>query len=432
VSAAYLPESMPLNLLSVFYRIPDRWQLDPSGYVNISWKCDPVAVLAIGEAGSFDFVDVSLTNMQQVNDCFDRLLIADRTLETVVIDRLYRIALKQPQPSRNNCWFNFIAAMTIKVARHTWQKIPKPQQSEELLERLLTPTLRIQQLLTGFDPEYHHELLIGLQAWTYQVVKYNSFADLRANGNPYFGLSNFGVVARSGLTKTRMALLGNLPTDQLDTYISICKVFKNYLSSSKIPVNQLELTNWQDILTEVRSLKIEVTIEELRDRLDRVGSFIRAHSSPIIEKYDDPSLFMTLDNHFTPESDIEALDEIFVRIFAIIDRFIDSLSTEARKIITLRHQKKLKQNSIAEAIAKDRSLVDWHDLSQADIKKLIKQYQPYISRQLGKIYLSLLDCLHSQVPHPNDGKIQKNSEAIAAIEQLLDKYFHQNHFRDLT
>jgi hypothetical protein len=415
-----------MNPLSIFYSVP-RWEFHASGYIHVAWKCDPVAIPAIGRAGNLDFAGVSLANLDRVNTYFDRVLNTDRELVTVVVTNLYRVAAKPQHLVRNNCWFNFITAMTMKAAIHNWNKIPKSQQSEDLFERLVTPTLSIQQLVTSFNPDYHPNLLVGLQAWTYRAVTYNSFADLRANGNPYFGLSNLGVVSRSSWAKTQMALLGNITTEQIELYKSICKILKDYLSRSRIPANQLGSNNWQEILAEIRSIKIELTIEELRGIIDRIGSLIRAHASPIVERYDDPSLFISIDDRSNfLEPSIEALDEAFTQIFAIVDRFMNSLSAEDRNTIALRHHQNLKQNDIAKSIAKERSQVDWQHLSQSDINKLIKQYQPQVSRQLGKIYLSLLDCLHSQIPHPDDGEVRKNSEAIDAVKQLLDKYFQRD------
>jgi DNA-directed RNA polymerase specialized sigma24 family protein len=104
------------------------------------------------------------------------------------------------------------------------------------------------------------------------------------------------------------------------------------------------------------------------------------------------------------EPDSDDLVQMFAPIFTIIDRFIDSSSAEAQKILSLRHCQQLNQKEIAQLIAKDQSKV---------------------SRQLGKMYLQLLDCIHQQVPHPDGGNVQKNSQAIAAIQQLLVQYFRQ-------
>jgi hypothetical protein len=405
---------MPLNPLSIFYNVPDRWQLHPSGYVNILWKCDRVAILAICRAGSFELEDVSLANIQQIHDRFERLLGNDRSLTAVVVDGLYRHALQQPQPSRNNCWFNFIAAMTIKAARHTWQRIPSSQRSEDLLERLLTPTVTIEQLLTGFNPEYHPNLLVGLQAWAYRVVRYNSFADLRSNGNPYFGLSNFGIVSRSSYKLMRTALLGNITPDTIDRYISTCKIFKNYLSRSKVKTDRLADCNWQEILAEVRSLSIDLTLDELYGQIDRVGGLIRAHHSLKIDRYDDPNRFNQLVDDARPsslESDSDESLQMFDLIFIIVDKFMTGASAEAQKILTLRHHQQLTQSEIAKLIARDQSKV---------------------SRQLGKMYLELLDCIHQQVPHPDGRNATKNSQAIAAIEQLLVQYFRHARWRSLS
>ncbi|AFY91476.1 hypothetical protein [Chamaesiphon minutus] len=395
---------MPLNPLSIFYSVP-RWELNSSGYIRISWQCDTDALPAICRAGNFQLCGVSLANLEEVNSCIDRLLIADRQLTTVVVANLYRIALAQQNLVRNNCWFNFIRAMTVKAALHTWQKVPKVKQNEELFERLVTPSLSIRQLVTSFKPEYHPDLLVGLQAWTYNAVRYNSFAYLRANGDPYFGLSNLGVVSRSSCLKARAALLGNITTNYLNAELSMCKIFKNYLGRSCIRVDRLTLENWQEILVKVRSLGIEISVEELRTRLDRVGNLIRADASPTIERYDDPNAFIAIEYRTDPPAlEIDTVDATFLKIFKAIERFISDLPAESQQIVTLRHQQSLKQGKIAKLIAKDQSKV---------------------SRKLGEIYLELLDFIHTQIPHPIDGRAQKNSQAIVAVKHLLDKYFHQ-------
>ncbi len=395
---------MPLNPLSIFYSVP-RWELNSSGYIRISWQCDSDALPAISQAGNFQLSGISLANLEEVNNYIDRLVIADRQLTPVVVANLYRIALAQQNLVRNNCWFNFIKAMTVRAALHTWQGVPKVKQSEELFERLVTPSLSIRQLLTSFNPQYHPDLLMGLQAWTYRAVTYNSFAYLRANGDPYFGLSNLGVVSRSSYLKARAALLGNITTDRLNAELSMCKIFKNYLSRSCIRVNRLTSENWQVILAEVRSLGIEISVEELRTRIDRVGNLIRADASPKIERYDDPNTFITIEYRpDTPGLDIDTLDAAFIQIFKAIERFISNLPVESQQIVILRHQHNFKQGKIAKVIAKDQSKV---------------------SRKLGEVYLELLDFIHTQIPHPTDGKAQKNSQAIVAVKHLLDKYFRQ-------
>jgi hypothetical protein len=404
VSVFPFDKSMPINPLSVFYSVIDRWQLHPSGYVDILWKCDPQAIREIGKAGNVHISPISLVNINEANSYFDRLLIADAKLTAIVVDNLYRIALKQPAPMRHNCWFNFITAMTTNVALHIWNKVPKPQQSEELFERLVTPNISVSSLLDGFDPQYHTSLLVGLRAWTYKVVKYKSFTDLRANGNPYFGLSNLGIVTRSSYKLMREALLGNSTESEITLYLSICKVFKTYLERSKLSTDKLELNNWQDILAVVRSIDRHLNIDRLQSIVDRVGNLIRIHCNPIIEHYDDVSRPSILDcEDIPPETD--RLEPILADLFDLVDRFISSLPAESIQIIQLRHHQKLKHKDIAAIVPRD---------------------QPYISRHLGKIYLKLLDSIHVQVSHPEDRQKQKNSQALKAIEQLLEQYFHQN------
>jgi hypothetical protein len=105
---------------------------------------------------------MSLVNINEVNHYFDRLLVADAKLTAIVVDNLYRMALKQSAQIRNNCWFNFVAVMTVNVTRHIWNKVPKLQQSEELFERLVTPNISVSSLLDGFNPQYQASLLLGL------------------------------------------------------------------------------------------------------------------------------------------------------------------------------------------------------------------------------------------------------------------------------
>jgi hypothetical protein len=396
---------MPLNPLSIFYRVLDRWQLQPSGYVDRSYKSDPDALRTIGKSGNVDFVGISLVNINEVNTYFDRLSIADPNLTTKVVDNLYRLALDRSPPMRDNCWFNFIAAMTIKVALHTWGKIPKSQQSEELFEQLIAPNLAVESLLDRFSPRYQANLFVGLQAWTYTVIRNNSFASLRANGNPYFGLSNFGVVTRSSYKTIEAALLCQVAPSQIGSYISICKVFKSYLSRSKLSTDRLELNNWQDILVAVRSLSIMITVEELRDRVELVGSLIRKYDRPIIARYDDGNQSISLDKDLNlsyPAPEIEGEDRTLAELFIIIDRFMSGLSIESQQIIQLRHQQKLKHKDIAAIVPRD---------------------QPYISKHLGKIYLKLLDSIHAQASHPDGCESKKNTQALKAIEELLSQYF---------
>jgi hypothetical protein len=399
---------MPPNPLSVFYSVLDRWQLHPSGYVDRSYKCDPDAIRTIGKAGKIDLVGISLVNINEVNTYLARLSIADPDLTAKVVDNLYRLALDRSPPLRDNCWFNFITAMTIKVALHTWVKIPKPQQSEELFEQLIAPNLAVESLLERFNPRYQSNLLAGLQAWTYTVVRNNSFANLRANGNPYFGLSNFGVVTRSSYKTIKAALFCQVAPSQIESYISICKVFKSYLSRSKLSTARLELNNWQDILAAVRSLSIMITVEELREYIELIGSLIRKYDRPTIEPYDDTNRSISIDKDLkfiSPAPEIEGADRTLAELFIIVDRFMNSLSLESRQIIQLRHQQKLKHKDIAAIVPRD---------------------QPYISKHLGKTYLKLLDLIHTQVSHPDGCQGNKNSQALKAIEELISQYFHQD------
>jgi serine/threonine protein kinase len=394
---------MPINPLSVFYSVLDRWQLHPSGYVDILWKCDPRAIREIGKAGNMDTSAMCLVNINEVHQYFDRLLVADAKLAEIVVDNLYRIALKQPTPMGNNCWFNFIAGMTVNVTLHIWNKVPKAQQSEELFERLVTPNISVSSLLDGFNPQYHANLLVGLQAWAYKTIEYKSFTDLRANGNPYFGLSNLGIVTRSSYKLMREALLGNSTESEIGAYLSICKVFKTYLGRSKLSTDKLELSHWQDILDAGRSIDGSLNVDRLCSIIDRVGGLIRTYCNPIIERYDDVDRQFRLDPEgVLPEIDISK--SILSELFDLIDRFIKSLPAESIQIIQLRHHQKLKHKDIAAIVPRD---------------------QPYISKHLGKIYLKLLDSIHSQVSHPDDRKKEKNSLALKAIEQLLEQYFHQ-------
>jgi hypothetical protein len=445
---------MTINPLSIFYRSLDRWQIQPSGSVQISWKCDSVAVLAISKAGDLDFSGVQRSNLDLVNTYFDRVLITDtlgeaqysQVLIDKIVDNLYRSALDRSLLKSDNCWFNWIGVMTVKAACHIWRKIPTSQQSPELFERLITPTLSVEDLLAGFDPQYQPNLFAGLQGWTYQVVKYHAYTNLRANGHPYFGLSNLGIVSRSSYKQMRVALVANIVPAQVELDISICKVFKNYLERSKISANKLELADWQEILVAVRSINIDLTIEELGSRIDRVGSLIRAHASPVVQSYDDrssQSRSIEIDRHASlSPPDLDESAAIFGQLFTIIDRFIHDLAGEAKKIVVLYHHQHLKQKNIAILIAQDRFAMashkdcqtarSWAELSPAEITKLANNYQTKVSRKLADIYLDLLDNIYAQIPHPEGKVANRNSLAIKAVKQLLEQYFSQVNSNKVT
>lgn len=434
----YHAESMTTNSLGIFYTVPDRWQLYRSGKVHISWKCDPDAVIEIGKAGDLDLAGLCRSNLAEVNTYFDRQISTNPELITLVIDNLYRIALTPAQPLRHNCWFNFIAAMTAKAAAHIWGKIPASQQSEELFERLITPTLSVRDLLTGFNPQYQPNLLIGLHAWTYKVVRYNSYAEIRANGDPYFGLSNFGVVSRSSYKTMRVALAGNIIPTRLDLYISICKVFKSYLAETKIAVNKLELVHWHEIVIELKSMEINISVDELCGWIDRVGNLIRIEASPSIDPLDDRNN-STIINDLAARTDnysdryLDEPHQLFGLLDTIIDEFVIRLSPEDRQVLIWRHHRKLKQREIGELLAINRySAADWTQLSQVEIDKLIHNYGSNACKKLHKFYSDLLVCIYSRISHPEDRKGTKNSLSIDAIKQLLDKYFSQKPFSDFT
>ena len=436
---------MTINPLSIFYRSLDRWQLYPSGSVQISWNCDPAAVVAVSQAGNLDISGVARSNLDVVNTYFDRLgdLQCQQVLVATIVDNLYRSALAQSSANNNNCWFNWIGVMTVKAACHIWHKIPSSQQSPELFERLITPTLNVQDLLAGFDPQYQPNLFVGLQGWTYQVIKYHTYTNLRANGHPYFGLSNLGIVSRSSYKRMRTALDANIVPDQIELDISICKVFKDYLERSKISANKLESNDWQEILGAVRSIDIQLTIAELGSRIDRVGGLIRADASPVVQSYDDRDRAISIDRYTSlSPPDLDESAKIFGHLFTIIDRFINNLPESAQKIVELYHHQHLKQIEIARLIAQDRFelavskndrvSMSWAELSPAEITKLTNNYQTKVSRKLGNIYLDLLDNIYTQIPHPEGKVAQQNSLAIAAIKQLLEQYFSQVNSTQVT
>jgi hypothetical protein len=450
---------MTINPLSIFYRSLDRWQLHPSGSVEMSWKCDPTAVLVVSKAGNLDVAGVVRSNLDLVNTYFDRVLIVDgvgepqssQVLITKIVDNLYRwrslsngeSTLAQSQLDSDNCWFNWIGVMTAKAACHIWQKIPSSQQSAELFERLITPTLSVHDLLAGFDPQYQPNLFVGLQGWTYQVVKYHIYTNLRANGHPYFGLSNLGIVSRSSYKQMRTALVANIVPAQLELNISICKVFKNYLERSRISVNTLKLADWQQILAAVQAISIDLTIEELGSRIDRVGSLIRADASPVVHSYDDLDRSISIDRYVSlPSPDLDESRQVLGQLFTIIDRFIHDLPAEAQKILELYHHQHLKQKNIAILIAQDRFELaqsktgeppkSWAELSPAEITKLTNNYQTKVSRKLGDIYLDLLDHIYAQISHPEGKVATRNSLAIEAAKQLLEQYFRQSNSTEIT
>jgi hypothetical protein len=429
---------MTSNSLGEFYSIPDRWQLHSGGCVHVSWKCDRHAIIEIGEAGNLDLKGLCLSNLYGVNDYFDRQTKLDPLLATGVIDQLYQAAL-QPEPPKfnRNCWYNFIAVMTAKAARHIWQKIPPAKQSEELFHRLITPTLSVQTLLAGFNPQHQPDLLVGLHAWTYKVVKYNTYADIRANGDPYFGLSNLGIVARSSYKSMRIAMAGNIDSTYMELYISICKVFKTYLGRSKVSANKVELSHWQAILAELKLMEIEILIDELQGSIDRVGNLVRADSTPPIDSYDDTTRCIAIGDLASSQLDailptFDEPDPILGELLEIVDRFINSLSTEVNKIVFLRHARKLKQREIGEFIAKDAIGIEWEQLSQSDIDKLIHNHGSRACRQLQRVYSNLLDRVYTEMENSNGLQGNKNSLAIDAAKHLIEQYYLQTQSSNLT
>jgi RNA polymerase sigma factor (sigma-70 family) len=350
------------------------------------------------------------------------------SLINLIVTKLYQTFLVRQSIANNSIhriWVNFIHYInSTRLVPRLWNQLPAYKRTNEKLElfqnaALLSPI----KLFTNFNPEYDNlNLLNGIERWTYRSLRNFIYGQIRDRGEPLFGLTNTGVVAKLSLSYLRDTRSSYVSKERviLDTFL--VQIFKNYLKRSRIRTNQLKLNDWEEIHREVdrqwHNLKLDFpppSIEKIKQDLDIIGDCVRKDSE--MQQIDSLDRGLNNDSNQTlgetilakPEDNIDLEDKESVRkgckqLRPVMAAAITKLDAIDSQILDLLYRQGLKQEEIGKKIGED---------------------QPTVSKMLRKIYKHLLTAIHQQIDNPNNSAKKIDRISIAAMKQAL-KIFYQN------
>jgi RNA polymerase sigma factor (sigma-70 family) len=296
-----------------------------------------------------------------------------------IVTRLYQ----QQEPHRD-CWLNFIHFMAVKTATYCWRKLPAQARTPERSESLSSPPfIPPQKLFTNFQPPKNKFLLGAIEAWTYQALKYHLYSYLRQK-EPFFGLTNLGVVSKSSVKAIQNALFGEYPAPKMAEAIELVKAFKHHLKTTGRRVPQLTTEDWQTILPATAAAEIAAK----QQWLDQMGQIIRRTTQIPVSSLDDPT-FAAIP--------AEKPDREYDLIIPILQRQISQLPVVDRQLLCLFYGHGLNQSEIAQKLGKD---------------------QPTISKQFRAIHIKLLQHLQQEID-PSIPPQPISLEAIAHLREVL-------------
>jgi RNA polymerase sigma factor (sigma-70 family) len=201
---------------------------------------------------------------------------------------------------------------------------------------------------------------------------------------PFFGLTNLGVVSKSSVKAVQNALFGEYPAPKMAEAIELVKAFKYHLKTTGRRVPQLTAEDWQTILLETAAAEIETK----QQWLDQIGQIIRRTTQIPVSSLDDP-MFATIPAE-NPDREYDA-------VIPILQRQIPHLPPADRQLLCLFYCYSLNQSEIAQKLGKD---------------------QPTISKQFRAIHIKLLRHLQQEID-PTASPQPISLEAIAHLREVL-------------
>jgi RNA polymerase sigma factor (sigma-70 family) len=302
------------------------------------------------------------------------------------------------------------------VARHN---LPSANQDEEIFHELCDVNFfNVETLFSGFDPERRtepnrdSELSIRIKRYTRRKL-WNCIRSKRREKEPYFGLSNRGVVAKSTKGYIKKALKDNISIHRFNLDEILANVYKDYLKKTgyfqddenpPIRANQLQENDWkiicqkcQDNIAELTDVDWEIirkerdnencnfslnpqsiSIEFIKDELYCIGKRVRKYKLPKPQPKTEPDLSS---------------------LFPVIERSLEQLNPEDRRIIELDFRDGLNQTKTAQIIGID---------------------QPQVCRKLREILRKII----RQAPNYTGQTIDK--DLIKSVKQALKQFYRKD------
>jgi hypothetical protein len=411
--------------LTPFYAVPIEFLIGKSQHTSsfniyTKWGLNLRSIYYLESLIRHDRADFQLPdrhNLQAVDAYLIEYLGSSPGLGNRIIEQLYRSFEMQPlDPIVHQIWIGFINYMAAKLATHLWHRMPIHQRTEDRFDRLRSAALISPHKLfdRNFNPEYDPDLLTGIERWTYRVLS-NTVASRMRGKEPFFGLSDLGIVRKATLTIVRDSLWDSSSDKQLDRDRVLVKIFKEYLKRSQVRVDRITENNWIDIEQQCHrqwhQLEQDLpppSMAEIKNRLKFIGERVRYFASPNIDSLDRPCQLNQLSMIVQPRANSqplenEPMDDEWLQANGLLFKTIESMISELEPI-----DLRILQLACRDGIK-----------NQQSIGKIVGKDQSTISRKLRHLTKTLLLRVHSQIPHPDGSTKKITSEAIAAIEAAL-------------
>jgi hypothetical protein len=257
----------------------------------------------------------------------------------------------------------------------------------KIADDLIKPNDFFKNFNLEVNSQYYYPTLVK---YTERKIKYGIYDLIREEtGLETIGRSNLGLASRASKKKVQDALKYQGYTEvSLSKYLQIWCAFDEFRKSTKLPVNQYNNNQFQEIAARYRQRNSESVVdgEEIKEILNAIGEAIRRL---VDDKYayrigsiDDPDKKPWLENqqnNFVFQDFFTLEENSFFREYS--NRLKESLNfllpnipeSEDRKLLFCRHGLRLNQWEIVREFYPERA-------SQC------RKYQYLISRRLARVY----------------------------------------------
>jgi hypothetical protein len=254
--------------------------------VRVKWQLNQqmIGYLApICQNHVLDFQLPKQRTLANIDSYLQQQISRSPSLINQVTLELYQPFQSQPlAPILHSTWVNFVQYMAVKLACNLWHRLPPLQRTEERFHQFHQASLfPPESLFNNFNHERNHDLLDGIERWTYRVLRNFIYSKIRGQ-ELYFGLSDLGVVSKSTRSYISKILNSSGSKDRIELDIFLVKIFKEYLKRSTARTNQLQTSDWEIINQECCKLwnkshqtPLQLSIDEIQTELNFIGKYVR-------------------------------------------------------------------------------------------------------------------------------------------------------------
>jgi RNA polymerase sigma factor (sigma-70 family) len=413
--------------LTPFYATASRFdfiQTSSSPIIRVKWQLNHQTVgylASICQTYVADFEIPKERSLAQIDSYLqEQINLSPHLINQVALELYQSLQSQSLAATAHSTWINFVQYMAVKLACNLWHRLPSLQRTEERFHQFHQASLfPPKNLFNNFNHKHNQDLLSGIERWTYRVLRNFIYSEIRSQ-ELYFGLSNLGVVSKSSSSYICKALNGSMSKDRIELDMFLIKMFKEYLRRSTVRTNQLQVSDWKIICQECSKLwnrsyqtPFKLSIDDIQAELNFVGKCVRQSANVSISSLDcqiahnsdytltDTIASVQVDSVYQVE---EALlwSRAYSELFIIISQQIVQLDSLNQKIMKLCYQ---------------------DGLSQAVIGAIVGIDAGTVSRRLRAASQKILVAFYQQVQHPDGNATGDLATALAAIKEILRKFY---------